>query len=385
MSFIRVLQHESRPLSWWFEQANDERLDLSPTFQRRSELWSRYKRAHLIDSILNDFDIPKLYVADFTLGRSDLNAARKPYAIVDGKQRFEAFFSFFRNEFPLNQSALLDSNINALIRGLYFRQLQEEHPELAKKILSYEPVVMSITTDDEAKIYEMFIRLNSGEAANSAERRNAKPGPVPAILRELVEHPFFSNRIGFNKKRMQDYNLAAKLLLLEYRNGFVETKASNLDRFVLEAAAQTTPRGFDEPTSAQVQAAQSYVSTRDKVIAVLEALSEAFRPSDPLLKNAGRIPVYYWVLRNHPEATPNFRDFIGDFEEKALDAMRADRDGREMPDGAQKFLTYYTLSRTTNDQQSLRGRYDLIVEDMRIKHLIGVPATKRVQSIRARK
>lgn len=370
MSFFRVLQHEPQPLAWWYEQANCDRLDLSPTFQRRSELWSRYKRAHLIDSVINGFDVPKLYVADFTLARSELNEKGRPYAVVDGKQRFEAFFGFFRNEFPLNQSTLLDSNPATVIRGLFFRDLQRDFPELAQRILGYEPVVMSITTDDDAKIYEMFVRLNSGEAANSAERRNAKPGPVPVILREIVEHPFFSNRIGFNVKRMQDYNLAAKLMLLEHRGAFVDTKASNLDRFVLEAANQTTPVGMSEPSAEQARAAEDYVNTRDRVIQVLEALSEVFEPKDPLLRNAGRIPVYYWVLRNHPEAAPNFRDFIGRFEERALEAMRIDRGGGEVGAGMQRYLTYYTLSRTTNDQQSLRGRYELIVSEMRAKRLI---------------
>lgn len=378
MSFIRVLQHTPRPLAWWHEQASENRLDLSPKFQRRSDLWSRYKRAHLIDSIINDFDIPKLYVADFTLGRSELNAARRPYAVVDGKQRFEAFFSFINNEFPLNQSSLLDSNPKNVIRGLYFKDLEEQYPELARKILSFEPIVMSISTDDDAKIYEMFVRLNSGEAANSAERRNAKPGPVPAILRELVEHPFFSSRIGFTTKRMQDFNLAAKFLLLEYRSAFVDTKASNLDRFVAEAAQETTPLGMGEPSDDQIQAAKKYIDTRDKVIDVLEGLSEAFLPNDRLLKNAGRIPVYYWVVRNHPEVAPNFRDFIGEFEEKALSAMRADRDGQPLQNGMEKYLTYYTLSRTTNDQQSLRGRYELILSDLRTKNLIsGVRSLKQ--------
>lgn len=378
MTFIRVKQHDSRPLSWWYTQAVDERLDLAPKFQRRSELWSRYKRAHLIDSVLNDYDIPKLYVADFTLARSELNEKKRPYAVVDGKQRFEAFFAFFRNEFPLNQSSLLDAEPGLQIRGLFYRDLQREHPHLAKKISAYEPVVMSITTDTEAKIYEMFVRLNSGEAANSAERRNAKPGPVPVILRELVEHPFFTNRIGFSTKRMQDFGLAAKFLLLEHKGDFADTKASNIDRFVIDAAKQTTPDGMQEPSAQQTEAAQVYVRTQDKVISVLESLSEAFVPDDPLLKNAGRIPVYYWVMRQHPEVAPNFRDFIGTFEKKVLEVMRLDREGTDISRTQQKYLTYYTLSRTTNDQQSLRGRYEILVGELRQRHLIdgGLSAAK---------
>jgi hypothetical protein len=370
MSFIRVVQHESRSLWWWYEQAISERLDLSPDFQRRSELWSVYKRAHLIDSVLNDFDVPKLYVADFTIAKSGLNRAKRPYAVVDGKQRFEAFFAYFRGEFGLNQSTLIDANPAFNVKGLNFSQLKASYPELARKLMSFEPVVMSLTTDDDRKIYEMFVRLNSGEAASSAERRNAKPGPVPMLVRELADHPFFTNRIGFNTKRMQDFNLAAKFMLIEYRGGFVDTKAANLDRFVLDAARETTPQGLGEASKDQRNAADRYVRTRDRVINVLEGLSEAFESDDPMLKNAGRIPVYYWVVREHPEVAPNFRDFIGEFEGRALEAMRLDRDGEHLSAGMERYLTYYTLSRSANDQASLLRRYEILRSELKRRRLI---------------
>jgi hypothetical protein len=216
----------------------------------------------------------------------------------------------------------------------------------------------------------MFVRLNSGEAANSAERRNAKPGPVPVLIRELVDHAFFTSRIGFNVKRMQDLNLAAKLMLLEYRGEFTDAKAANLDRFVLEAARETTPNGFDDPTAEQREAAERYIATRDRAINVLEGLAEAFEPGDAMLKNAGRIPVYYWVVREHPEAVPNLRDFVEDFEGKALEAMRADRQGQRVTPGMEKYLTYYTLSRSANDQASLLGRYKLMLTELKKRQLV---------------
>src|SRR5690349_19180027 len=97
---FKVSLHDAKPLSWWYEQFRLERIDMKPTYQRRSSLWSQWKKAHLIDSILNGFDVPKFYLADFTKSRSALNRARKPYAIIDGKQRFESIFSFFAGDLP---------------------------------------------------------------------------------------------------------------------------------------------------------------------------------------------------------------------------------------------------------------------------------------------
>lgn len=364
MSYIRVTQHPPRSLRWWYEQYLSGNLDMSPVYQRRSDIWSRQKRAHLIDSLINDFDVPKIYVADFTSARSPLNTSKVPYAIVDGKQRLEAVFSFFSEELKLNRSSLWLENPSEDIKQLRFGELRQRFPVLSAKIENFEPVVMSIATDDDAKIYEMFVRLNSGEAANSAEKRNARPGPVPEMVRQLTSLPFFTNRVRFNRRRMQEFNLAAKLLLLESKDGFVDTKASNLDRFV-ESAAEELQNADVRKRSAIMS---EYHKLQEATTDVLEAMAEAFIEADPLLGKAGNIPVYYWIVRQHPESVDNLRDFLLTFEDSVMNAMRASKAGNDRID--QKLVTYYTHARTTNDQQSLRGRYKIITEELRRRKII---------------
>jgi hypothetical protein len=86
------------------------------------------------------------------------------------------------------------------------------------------------------------------------------------------------------------------------------------------------------------------------------------------LAKAGNIPVYYWVVRNHPEVVDNLRDFLQNFEAQVMIAMRALKQGKHAD---QKFVTYYTHARTTNDQQSLRGRYSILVDELKRRKLIG--------------
>src|ERR1035437_3263947 len=81
---FKVTQFEAKTLSWW--RARRSKIDMEPPYQRRGRLWSATDKAYLIDSILNGFDVPKLYVADFTWADSALNRKRLPYAIIDGKQ-----------------------------------------------------------------------------------------------------------------------------------------------------------------------------------------------------------------------------------------------------------------------------------------------------------
>lgn len=374
MSIMHVTQHEANNVDWWFEQHKVGRLDLNPTFQRKSNLWSRYKQAHLIDSILNGYDVPKFYVADFTLGRSPLNVSHKPYAVVDGKQRFGAIFAFLRNQLPLNKSARYELDPGVVIKGIKFEDLRRDYPSLAAKVLNFRPVVMSIVTDDAEKISEMFIRLNSGEAANSAERRNAKPGPIPVLVRELVDHAFFRDRVRFSTDRMSDFQVAVKLLLMEHRGAPADLKAKDLDKFVMQAADETGTDAFGLATPEQELALKEYESTSERVIEVLERLAEAFDTKDPLLSASGRIPVYYWVLRNHPEATENFRDFADEFEANVLEAMRQSRDHG---DADQAYLNYYTWSRTSNDQRSIRDRYEMIVRELKRKNLINASKPRK--------
>src|SRR5258705_11636595 len=98
---FKVSSFDAKTLLWW--RGRRDKIDMDPPYQRRGRLWSDADKAYLIDSILNGFDVPKLYVADFTWGQSPLNTKRLPYAIIDGKQRFEAIYDFFDGRITLNE------------------------------------------------------------------------------------------------------------------------------------------------------------------------------------------------------------------------------------------------------------------------------------------
>lgn len=241
MSWIEVRQHERTELSWWYNEYRRHRIDMQPGYQRRSNLWSRWKKAHLIDSIINGFDVPKIYVADFNKSLTQLQGRQVPFAVIDGKQRFEAMFSFLNGEFTLNPSATYLAEPEIEIAGLDIVQLRRRYPLIAKRVEHFELVVMAVATDSKEMIEELFVRLNSGVSINGAERRNAMPGPIPPIVRDITVHPFFGEAVRFSKDRMQEFNLAAKLLMIEVNGDFLDTKARNLDAFVLAANDEVAP------------------------------------------------------------------------------------------------------------------------------------------------
>lgn len=277
-----VRPFEARTLSWWSDERKN--LDLSPPYQRRGRIWSTSDKAFLIDSVLNGYDVPKIYIADFTYFPSSLNSGKKSYAVIDGRQRFEAFFDFFDDRFALSESFSYLEDVSIRIAGLSYSELKLRHPKIASKFENFNISVMSVITDDEGRINDLFVRLNSSKPLSGAEIRNAMSGEVPALIRRIADHKFFREKIAFNVTRRQDQNAAAKLLLLEYRGALVDTKKVNLDRFVKEA---------------HLSQGLGLNSAADRVIEVLDRVSVSLDDKDPVLKLATGLPVYYWYFRSN--------------------------------------------------------------------------------------
>ena len=75
-------------------------IKINPEYQRMGDIWTIEKRQLLIDSILNGFDLPKIYFHKHSPPKIENNAPIK-YSIVDGRQRLEAIWKFIDGDFPL--------------------------------------------------------------------------------------------------------------------------------------------------------------------------------------------------------------------------------------------------------------------------------------------
>src|ERR1017187_9164968 len=190
-----VRAFESKTLSWW--RVRKPQIDMSPPYQRRGRLWSAADKAYLIDSILNGFDVPKFYLADFTYSDSKLNKKRLPYAIIDGNQRFEAIFDFFEGQLTLNSDFIFLEDPSIKLGGLGYKDIVQNYSEIAEIFDNYNISVMSVITNKVERINELFVRLNRSKPLTGAEVRNAMTGPAPEVIRELAKHEFFVELIRF--------------------------------------------------------------------------------------------------------------------------------------------------------------------------------------------
>lgn len=387
---FQTLPLPSQTLTTWWEERTD--IDFEPVYQRKGHIWPLKMKQNLVDTVLNGFDIPKLYVANFTLLNSPLNQSGKKYAVIDGKQRLLALFGFFGGEFTLPSTFTYYNDPSLELGGLAYKDLLNNYPRVARRFDNYPLTVVHVVTDDEAKINELFLRLNASKPLTGAEIRNAMLGEVPTVIRELVQHPFW-NRIKFSTFRGQDKNTAAKLLLIEHTGNFVDTKKTQLDDLVRAAnesaddAARAAggmgsiaddeaiERSTEEALPESVDEAEALITadlvdkaqeTEDpdvrrsaaRVKAELDKMADIFIDKDPLLVQQAQVPVIYWLVREiEPSRLPRVRPFLQKFDE---DRQANKRRKIEDPDRDRTLIDFEMLARSSNDHGSINGRYGIL-------------------------
>ncbi len=299
MKNFSVKPLDPHTLTWW--RNRQSKIDTNPPYQRHGRLWSKTDKAFLIDSILNDYDVPKVYMADFTWGESPLDREKLPYAIIDGKQRMEAIFDFFDGKLVLNSDFVYLEDNTLQLGGLAYQDLKLRYPQVAEIFDEYILLVMRLYATNEEPITELFVRLNRSKPLTGAEIRNAMSGPAPEIFRQIAKHELFTENVSFAVTRRQDLNADAKILYFEYANQLKETKKTSLDEFAITSAKNR--KGLE-------------LAAR-KTIDILDRMSEIFLPRDKMLRSVGVFPVYYWFTRNQSEDDSQYiREFLVRFEEE---------------------------------------------------------------------
>jgi predicted nucleotidyltransferase len=283
-------------------------------------------------------------MADFQLGESRLNTRKLPYAIIDGKQRLESIFDFFSGTLVLNDDFVWRADHNLKLGGLSLKDLRARHAIVAEAFETETIDIMSVVTDNEDDINELFVRLNRSKPLTGAEIRNAMVGPVSDVIRSVAQHPFFSENIRFSVVRAGDYNTAAKIVLFEYLGKPVSTKKKDLDAFARNKG---------------IESGRMELAAR-RALDVLDNMQEVFLPRDELLSSAGPVPVYYWLVREMPfENQTVLREFLLAFErERRLN--RVSQIKGTLDEEHPSFARYDALNRSINDVGSHVGRFEIL-------------------------
>lgn len=194
------VEKKNMPISTLIAMLKNDMIDLSPAFQRKSDLWSDEKQSRLIESILLKLPLPSMYF--------EYNSKTRKYTVIDGLQRLCALKHFAVDcDLRLKNLEFIDAQYG----GLSYKDLNFQD-QLA---IGLEEIVVNVfkgNTPDSVK-YLIFKRLNTGGTPlNNQEIRNAIfPGKANGFIRDLSEANSFST-LGFSKKRMKDREAVLRAL-----------------------------------------------------------------------------------------------------------------------------------------------------------------------------
>lgn len=330
-------------------------IDFDPIYQRQSDVWSISKRQLLIDSIINDFDVPKIYFHQYQAPVKTETGQRYQYALVDGKQRLAAIFSFIDGDYALSEEFVLFSNPDTKVGGLTYKELKVREPRLALTFDSTPLDVVVIKTNEVELIEEMFSRLNEAVPLNAAEKRNAFGGPCRTAVRNLIQEEFFERSLPFTNKRYRHLDLAAKLLLWEYNNLFHESKEPkildvkkvHLDKFFVNAK--------DGDDGERVLKAEQLVKEH------LSDLSSIFTAQDVLLRSVGSVSVFFLLLLRRKAQGKSFpaRALVKQFEDDRQLKYPLEEE-ENFTTGVMNILEYNRLAQSPNDGSALALRLSIL-------------------------
>lgn len=181
------------------------KLDLGPAYQR-DVVWKLPQQRCLIDTIINDLDMPKLYW--FEKGKNF-------FEVVDGKQRITSMSRFMNNEFTLDSEPY---------KGILYKDLPVD---VQTRINDFKVVVMQLSGDrwDEDMVTDMFLRLQQGTPLNPAEKRRALSGKLGKLADDLVKLKVFAENCSIPAQRFGRQDAAAKIIHLALGNHNIKAKA----------------------------------------------------------------------------------------------------------------------------------------------------------------
>lgn len=337
--------------------AEKDEIVLSPSYQRLGGIWNKEKKQLLIDSILNDYDIPKIYFHLYS--REKRSETGCNYAVIDGRQRLESIWAFMSGEFCLSADFIYQKDESITLANLSYSDIAREFPRIKVQFDSFVLPVVLVNTDDEELIEDMFSRLNEAAPLNAAEKRNAFGGYTVQMVREISESPLFIQKVKFSNKRYQHKEVSARILFTEYNltyeNRIIDTKKVYLDSFV---------RNNKIDSEGRIQEASA------RVMLVLSKMADVFADNDELLQSQGNMVLYYLLFRNaigHGEEALITRAKFFDFREKLKTNREKAEAEEDYGDSSYELLEYDRLTQQgTNDASNIKERFSILAKEFGI-------------------
>lgn len=212
------------PISDLRDWSTSGRLELRPSFQRK-EVWNPAARIMLIDTILREVPMPKMFLWN------EIRNEQTYRQVIDGQQRISAILAFLRDEFAL------DEPYSGEFAGKKFSELPIK---VRNKILQYKIDYNEAIGFSEEEVREVYSRVNKYSLPlNKQELRRADfPGRFLELSTELSLDEYLDEARVFTvgqRRRMGDVEFVSEILagMLEG----LQDKKGDLDYFYARYAS----------------------------------------------------------------------------------------------------------------------------------------------------
>lgn len=199
----KELDYDTRdyPISYLVDLYEDEdETVFAPEYQRHELLWKLRDKSRFIESLILDYPIPLIFLADTSDGKLE---------IIDGLQRISTLSQFLSDDFALDKLKKLDK-----LNGCSFEDLPSgEKRRLKAKSLRI--IVLKKSTPDDVR-KELFDRLNTSSLrANSSEVRSGREldNDLMKLISKLKENKIFKKTTNLSDKllnRKEDIELITR-------------------------------------------------------------------------------------------------------------------------------------------------------------------------------
>ena len=143
---------------------DDKTLIVNREFQRSGKVWPTIAKAYLIDTILRDLPMPKIYLRT----KTSPITKRSYREVVDGQQRLLAIQAYSNNEFALRSSG-------ESVDEFAGRRYSDLNEGLQTKFLEYQVPVEQLFNVPDSVVFDVFQRLNTyNYNLSSQELRHGK-------------------------------------------------------------------------------------------------------------------------------------------------------------------------------------------------------------------
>ncbi|WP_348731192.1 DUF262 domain-containing protein [Rheinheimera texasensis] len=194
-------------VSDFYENHILKKYNFDPKYQRKS-VWSEEKQAYLVDSMLNNYPIPPVFLHQII----DAQTGKTNYDVIDGKQRLMSIISFIEDRLYI-ANELEDENLK--LAGMLFSEIPND---VKSEFWKYRLPVELIDIEDEKTLDKLFDRLNrNGEKLNGQELRksNYYNSPLLKVVNNICEtHIFWKSRLSVatDLSRMEDQEFVSELI-----------------------------------------------------------------------------------------------------------------------------------------------------------------------------